>query len=105
MVAGITYNPEYDLPERLRRYGADRGMCFDERCQLFRSTGPFAAIRDGLQLGVGYGSSTLNRHRIELIIVDPAGHIVEFNVRRLWDEHEVADALATVDRNAADLPR
>jgi protein SCO1/2 len=105
MVAGITYDPEYDLPERLRRYGADRGMCFGERCQLFRSTGPFAVIRDGLQLGVGYGSSTVNRHRIELIIVDPAGRIVEFNVRRLWDEHEVADALAIVDRNEADLPR
>jgi cytochrome oxidase Cu insertion factor (SCO1/SenC/PrrC family) len=96
MVAGITYDPEYDLPERLHRYGTDHGMCFGDRCQLFRSTGPFEVIRDGLQLGVGYGSSTVNRHRIELIIVDPAGRIVESNVRRLWDAHEVADALATV---------
>jgi protein SCO1 len=101
MVAGITYDPEFDLPERLRRYGADRGMRFDDRCQLFRSTGPFSVIRDGLQLGVGYGSSTVNRHRIELIIVDPAGRIVESNVRRLWDEHAVADALATVATNEA----
>jgi cytochrome oxidase Cu insertion factor (SCO1/SenC/PrrC family) len=104
MVAGITYDPEYDLPERLRRYGADRGMYFGERCQLFRSTGAFAVIRDGLQLGVGYGSSTVNRHRIELIIVDPAGRIVQFNVRRLWDEHEVADALAIVETNVVHFP-
>jgi cytochrome oxidase Cu insertion factor (SCO1/SenC/PrrC family) len=97
MVAAITYDPEYDLPERLRRYGADRGLPFGERCQLLRSTGSFAAIRDSLQLGVGYGSSTVNRHRIELIIVDSAGMIVDFHVRRLWDEHEVADALVAVD--------
>lgn len=101
MIAGITYDPEYDLPERLYRYGADRGMRFGDRCQLFRSTGPFAAVRDGLQLGVGHGSSTVNRHRIELIIVDPAGRIVKANVRRLWDERAVADALATVDINEA----
>jgi cytochrome oxidase Cu insertion factor (SCO1/SenC/PrrC family) len=103
MVAGITYDPEYDLPERLHRYGVDRGMCFGDRCQLFRSTGPFALIRDGLQLGVGYGSSTVNRHRIELIIVDSAGRIVESNVRRLWDAHEVADTLATVETNEVDF--
>jgi cytochrome oxidase Cu insertion factor (SCO1/SenC/PrrC family) len=96
MVAGITYDPEYDIPERLNRYGADRGMSFGDRCQLFRSTGSFAAIRNGLQLGVGYGSSTINRHRIELIIVDPAGNIMDFNVRRLWDEHEMADALVEI---------
>ena len=101
MVAGITYDPEYDLPERLRRYGADRGLSFGERCQLLRSTGSFATIRDGLQLGVGYGSSTVNRHRIELAFVDPAGNIVNFNVRRLWNENEVADALIAIDMNQA----
>jgi cytochrome oxidase Cu insertion factor (SCO1/SenC/PrrC family) len=99
MVAGITYDPEYDLPERLRRYGADRGMSFGERCQLFRSASAFAAIRDGLQLGVGYGSSTVNRHRIELVVVDPAGRIADIHARRLWDEYEMADALIAVDTN------
>lgn len=101
MVAGITYDPEYDLPERLRRYGANRGMNFGDRCQLFRSTGPFDAIRDALQLGVGFGSSTVNRHRIELVIVDPAGYVVDFRVRRLWDEYHVAKALASVHQNAS----
>jgi protein SCO1/2 len=105
MVAAITYDPEYDLSERLRRYGADRGVPFGERCQLFRSTGSFAAIRDALDLGVGYGSATVNRHRIELMIVDPAGRIVDFHVRRLWDEDQVADALVAVEARWAGQPR
>jgi len=96
MIAGITYDPEYDLPERLHRYGTDRRLAFDENCQLLRSTGSFDAIRDGLQLGVGYGSSTVNRHRIEVLVIDRAGAIVHSNVRRLWDVKELTDLLLDV---------
>jgi len=99
MLAGITYDPEYDLPERLYRYGVDRGLLFDKQCQLLRSTGSFGRIRDYLQLGVGYGSSTVNRHRIELVFLNPLGKIVDIHVRRLWDEHQVADALVALAKN------
>jgi cytochrome oxidase Cu insertion factor (SCO1/SenC/PrrC family) len=96
VIAGITYDPDYDLPERLYRYGADRGMVFDERCQLLRTTGSFAPIRDGLELAVGYGSATVNRHRIELLFVDPAGNVVAANLRRLWDERDALAALTAI---------
>lgn len=100
MIAGITYDPGYDLPERLRRYGNARKLPFGEQCQLFRSTGSFAAIRDSLQLGVGYGSSTVNRHRIELLLVDQAGDAVDANTRRLWDAQDMANALVAIERKA-----
>jgi cytochrome oxidase Cu insertion factor (SCO1/SenC/PrrC family) len=100
MIAGVTYDPDYDLPERLRRYGTARKLPFGEQCQLFRSTGSFATIRDSLQLGVGYGSSTVNRHRIELLLVDQAGGAADANVRRLWDAQDTADALVAIERKA-----
>ncbi|WP_456633552.1 SCO family protein [Bradyrhizobium sp. USDA 10063] len=96
MIAGITYDPQYDLPQRLRRYGEDRGLVFGESCQLLRTTGPFEVVRDSLQLGVGYGSATVNRHRIELLLTDAAGAIVYSNVRRLWDAREVTDLLLAI---------
>jgi cytochrome oxidase Cu insertion factor (SCO1/SenC/PrrC family) len=96
MLAGISYDPQYDLPERLHRYGSDRGLEFDERCQLLRSTGSFDPIRDALDLGVGYGSATVNRHRIELFLIDRAGAIVHSRLRRLWQAQEVADLLLAV---------
>ena len=40
-VAGITYDPAFDRPARLRTYGADRGMSFSPRCSLLRTLGPF----------------------------------------------------------------
>ncbi|MDB5503948.1 MAG: hypothetical protein JWR89_3850 [Tardiphaga sp.] len=97
MLAGISYDPEYDLPPRLQRYGADRGMVFSETCQLFRATGSFASIRDGLDLGVGYSASTVNRHRIEILLCDASGAMVDFNARRLWDVEEAADAIGAMD--------
>ena len=92
-IAGITYDPAYDLPGRLRRYGEDRGLAFGGDCQLLRTTGPFDAIRDRLQLGVGYGASTVNRHRIELLLIHPSGDIVLAHARRLWDAQEMATQL------------
>jgi cytochrome oxidase Cu insertion factor (SCO1/SenC/PrrC family) len=91
VVAGITYDPAYDLPERLRRYGSDRGVRFGPNCYLLRTTGSFAPVRDALQLRVGYGTATVNRHRVELLLINAAGNAVDFKVRRLWDERDVAD--------------
>ena len=96
MVAGISYDPAYDLPQRLRRYGDDRGLRFGARCQLLRTAGPFAPVRAGLQLAVGYGSATVNRHRIELVLLDAVGRIADVKARRLWDENEAADALVAL---------
>jgi protein SCO1/2 len=96
-VAAISYDPAYDLPERLRRYGDDRGLRFGARCHLLRTTGAFAPIRAGLQLGVGYGSATVNRHRIELVLLDATGKVADSKVRRVWDENGVVDTLVALD--------
>ena len=100
VVAGITYDPAYDSPERLRRYGEDRGFRFGPRARLLRSIGSFEPIRRTLRLGVGYGAATVNRHAVELFVIDPAGRLVAFRARELWDERDVAEAV----RRAACLP-
>ena len=69
-VAAMTYDPGFDSPDRLRGYGADRGMSFDDRNRLIRTTGPFEPFQHWLDLGVGYGSTTtVNQHRLD--IADP----------------------------------
>jgi len=96
VVAGITYDPAYDLPDRLRRYGQDRGFRFGPHGRLLRSTAAFEQIRCMLHLGVGYGAATVNRHAVELFVADPAGRLVAFHGRELWDERDVADELLRV---------
>jgi cytochrome oxidase Cu insertion factor (SCO1/SenC/PrrC family) len=92
-IAAVSYDPAFDLPSRLHSYGADRGMSFDPRNRLLRTTGPFEPFQRWLDLGVGYGSTTVNQHRLDVVILDQAGHPRASIVRVQWDEGEVLTAL------------
>lgn len=92
-VAGISYDPRFDHPERLRRYGADRGIRFSPRCSLLRTVGPFDPLVNLFELGVGFGPVTVNRHRVELFVLDGSMRVSERFERRLWSEERVLEAL------------
>jgi cytochrome oxidase Cu insertion factor (SCO1/SenC/PrrC family) len=92
-VAGITYDPAFDRPARLRTYGADRGMAFSAHCRLLRTLGPFDPVRDTFDLGVGFGPVTVNRHRLDLFVLNPALTVAAQFERRLWPETTVVDQL------------
>jgi cytochrome oxidase Cu insertion factor (SCO1/SenC/PrrC family) len=92
-VAGITYDPAFDRPARLRTYGADRGMAFSAHCRLLRTVGAFDPVRDTFDLGVGFGPVTVNRHRLDLFVLNPALTVTAQFERRLWHETTVLDQL------------
>ena len=68
--AAITYDPEFDLPARLRAYGENRGVVFSPSARIFRTRGALAAVEDYFELGVSFGETLVNRHRIELFLLD-----------------------------------
>jgi len=92
-VAGITYDPGFDRPARLKTYGADRGMIFSPRCCLLRTIGPFDPLTEAFDLGVGFGPVTVNRHRLDLVVLDASLALAERFERRLWHEATVREAL------------
>jgi protein SCO1 len=92
-IAAITYDPAFDLPRRLRAYGADRGMSFDDRNRLMRTTGPFEPLQRCFDLGVGYGSSTVNQHRLDVAVLDGTGRFSASFARIQWHEEDVLAAL------------
>lgn len=92
-LAGISYDPRFDRPGRLKRYGTDRGMVFAPRCSLLRTRGPFDPIREAFNLGVGFGPVTVNRHRLDLIVLDASLRVSRTFQRRLWHEEAVLRAL------------
>jgi len=100
-VAAVTYDPAFDLPSRLRSYGADRGMSFDERNRLLRTTGPFEPFQRWLDLGVGYGSTTVNQHRLDMVVLDVTGHPCASAARLQWDEADVLAALKALPSGLA----
>jgi protein SCO1 len=89
--AAITYDPAFDLPARMRGYGQNRGVRLDASHRMLRAIDGFDALRRHFKLGVNFIGSLVNRHRIEVYLLDAAGRIT-FSFERLhWDEKQVVE--------------
>jgi protein SCO1/2 len=103
--AAITYDPAFDLAPRLRDYGETRGVIFNDRNRFFRTVTGFDQLREFFTLGVNYGPALVNRHRIELFLVDRNGLLVDEFTRLQWDVDEVlATATALLTQPAPSFP-
>jgi protein SCO1/2 len=87
--AAISYDPRFDLPQRLYAYGISRGFEFDANHRMFRSLTNFEELRDFFDLGVNYTGTTVNRHRIELFVLDARARPVTVFERLQWDIENV----------------
>jgi protein SCO1/2 len=99
--AAITYDPAFDLPQRLRVYGQDRGVRLDEDHRMLRAVEDNDALREHFELGVNFIESLVNRHRIELYILDAEGRVAVSFERIHWDEADVVARAAELLKEAA----
>jgi protein SCO1/2 len=87
--AAITYDPQFDLPARLKAYGENRGVAFSPSDRLFRTRGSLAPLEDYFALGVSFGQTLVNRHRIELFLLDQRCRVAVAFTRLQWDVEDV----------------
>jgi cytochrome oxidase Cu insertion factor (SCO1/SenC/PrrC family) len=87
--AAITYDPQFDLPARLKAYGENRGVAFSPSDRLFRTRGSLAPLEDYFALGVSFGGTLVNRHRIELFLLDQRCRVAGAFTRLQWDVEDV----------------
>lgn len=99
--AAITYDPAFDHAERLRRYGLERGVRLNASQRMLRATAGIDALRSHFQLGVNFIESLVNRHRIELFILDADARIAASFHRLQWDEVQVVDRTIKVLEESA----
>jgi len=92
----MTYDPAFDLPDRLRRYGQLRGMRPNAENRLLRAPDGIDPLRRHFALGVSFIESLVNRHRIEAYILDAEGRPVYAFERLRWDEQAVLDRAVEV---------
>ncbi|AXW61823.1 hypothetical protein CJO94_07510 [Ralstonia solanacearum] len=89
-LAAITYDPDFDLPHRLRGYAESRGLVPGAHCRVLRTMQGRDALRDYFALGVNFAGSVVNRHRIEVFVLDASGRIRATYQRLGWDPVELA---------------
>ena len=108
--AAITYDPAYDTPERLQRYGRNRGFRVDcEGHVLLRASEGFDVLRRHFELGVSFFAALVSRHRIEVFVLDCEGRVAYTFTRLNWSEERaveeavglLADGAATVRERLA----
>lgn len=97
--AGITYDPGFDSPERLLNYGAHRGVRFTSHHRLLRTSDGLDSVRKHFKLGVNFIESLVNRHRIEIYILDATGRVAGYFGRIQWNEKEVVQRALEVLRD------
>jgi protein SCO1/2 len=100
--AAITYDPAFDLPERLRGYGQNRGVRMVARHRLLRATVGLYALRSHFKLGVNFIESLVNRHRVEAYILDAEGRVAASFERIHWDEQQVVARAIEVHKEKSD---
>lgn len=94
--AAITYDPGFDLPERIRRYGEKRGVHLDPLNRMLRATDGLDSLKQYFKLGINFVESLVNRHRIEAYVLDSKGRIAASFERLHWEEQEVVDRAVEV---------
>jgi protein SCO1/2 len=102
-IAAITYDPGFDLPDRLRIYAQERGLRLGPSCRVFRST-QLNMLRDHFGLGVSFLGSLVNRHRIEVFLLDSQGRIAARFERLRWKPEDVVARAVKLERESTTAP-
>lgn len=102
--AAITYDPGFDLPDRLHNYGQSRGLRLDAGNRMLRTTSGFTALSRHFKLGVNFVESLVNRHRVEAYVLDAEGRIASCFERIHWDEQQLVDRAIEVMNEKDDMP-
>jgi protein SCO1 len=84
-ILGLTYDPAYDLAPRLSRYISDLGLRPGPLTTIGRLPAGLDEVRSSLSLAVGRGGATVNRHAVEVFILDAQGGVAESWSRVAWD--------------------
>jgi protein SCO1/2 len=99
--AGISYDPGFDLSERLRIYGDHRGVSYAPQHRMLRARDGLDTVRKHFKLGVNFIESVVNRHRIEIYILDAEARVAGYFGRIQWNENDVVQrAIEVLNENS-----
>lgn len=97
-LVAMTYDPDYDTSKRLSAYGSDRGLECNDTVRLIRMPENSINFFSDLNVLVGYGPSTVNRHGLDAFLLDRNGKVVHSYVRQLFECDDVTDRLRALWR-------
>ncbi len=90
----MTYDPEFDTPERLASYGTSHGFVFTPNAMILR---PEPAVKRAffreLEATVNFDRSDVNIHGIQLLLYDHRGYLARSYHTLIWNNEVVLQDL------------
>jgi protein SCO1/2 len=86
----ISYEPQFDTPERINRFASDRGLLLGTNALgLQLDHRREKQLTDELESPVNFSAGWVNTHGVELSLIDAGGHVVRQYETTLWDNDQV----------------
>jgi protein SCO1/2 len=96
-IYGMTYDPDFDTPPILKKYGKLYGVKFNENTKFFKSVSNSPTkFFEQLQVRVNYGAGTVNNHGIQLFIFDKKGKLAAVCDNDFWSVSDVKKCLMSL---------
>lgn len=93
----ISYEPQFDTPERINRYATDRGLRLGENaCAIQLDGARHRQLVDEVQAPANYNAGWINTHGVELSLLDAGGRVVRKYHTLLWDNDQVVSDLKRI---------
>lgn len=101
-LVAVTFEPQFDTPERLRRFALDRGLALGPDALAVRlDVARHPKLVEELKTPVSYSAGWVNSHGIQAALIDAEGRVVRKYVTLLWDNRTVADDLQRLVQDSA----
>jgi protein SCO1/2 len=96
-IYGMTYDPDFDTPPVLRKYGEMYGLGFNDRLRLLKTAdNTETRLSEELGLRVSYGAGSVNQHGIQLFVFDKRGRLAAVCDNDIWTVQELLPILTNL---------
>lgn len=93
----VTYEPQFDTPERINRYATDRGFALGENALALQfESSQQQRLVDEFEAPVSFNAGWVNTHGVGLSLLDAKGRLVRQYHTLIWDNDQVATDLKRV---------
>lgn len=89
-LVAVTYEPQYDTPQRLTSYAHKRGFSLGVDALAVRlDEAVHPKLVAELEVPVSYNAGWVNTHGVEAVLLDPFGRIARRYITLVWDNDQV----------------
>lgn len=86
----VSYDPEYDSPERIQKYAAIRGLKLDEQTLAMNIPANYLQeLLKSFNIEANYDGSIVNIHDIQLLLFDKNNRFVRMYGQVIWDNNSL----------------